>query len=47
MTDEVFINAILQKGKEAKEKVKSEFSGISSEQLNWNLRSEAGASHNV
>ena len=35
MTDEIFIKTILQKGKEAKDKVKSEFSNISSEQLNW------------
>ena len=35
MTDEIFIKTILQKGKEAKEKVRSEFSNISLEQLNW------------
>lgn len=35
MKDEVLINKILQKGKEAKDKVKAEFSGISLEQLNW------------
>ena len=35
MTDEVFIKTILQKGKEAKDKVKLEFSDISLEQLNW------------
>ena len=35
MTDEVFINTMLQKGKEAKEKVRLAFSGISPEQLNW------------
>lgn len=35
MTNEDFIKTILQKGKEAKDKVKSEFSNISLEQLNW------------
>lgn len=35
MTDEVFIEAILQKGKEAKDKVNLWFSDISPEQLNW------------
>lgn len=35
MTDGAFIEAILQKGKEAKEKVIHEFSVISLEQLNW------------
>ena len=35
MIDEVFIETILQKGKEAKEKVQSEFSTISLQQLNW------------
>src|SRR4030095_11318365 len=35
VTDEIFINEILQKGKEAKEKVNHEFSDISLEQLNW------------
>jgi uncharacterized damage-inducible protein DinB len=35
MTDEIFISTILQKGKEAKEKVKSEFCNISLTQLNW------------
>lgn len=35
MTDEVFINNILQKGKEAKEKARIAFSGISPAQLNW------------
>src|SRR4030095_2012311 len=35
MTDEVFIKTILQKGKEAKEKVSLEFSDISLEQMNW------------
>jgi len=35
VTDEIFIDAILQKGKEAKEKVIHEFSDISLEQLNW------------
>ena len=35
MTDEVFIKTFLQKGKEAKDKARFEFSTISSEQLNW------------
>lgn len=35
MTDEDFIKALLQRGQEAKDKVKLEFSGISSKQLNW------------
>jgi DinB superfamily len=35
ITDEAFIEEILQKGKEAKEKVKKEFSAITFEQLNW------------
>jgi len=35
MTDKVFIKTILQKGKEAKEKVKFAFSNICLEQLNW------------
>ena len=35
MKDDAFINKILQKGKEAKDKVKSAFSNISLEQLNW------------
>ena len=35
MTDAAFIETILQKGKEAKEKVIHEFSDISLEQLNW------------
>jgi len=35
MIDEVFIKTILQRGKEAKEKVQSEFSGLSLQQLNW------------
>ena len=35
MRDDVFINKILQKGKEAKDKVKFAFSNISLEQLNW------------
>ena len=35
MTDESFINAILQKGKETREKVIHEFLDISLEQLNW------------
>lgn len=41
MTDEVFIKTILQKGKEAKDKVTSEFSGISLEQLNWKVSPES------
>ena len=35
MKDEDFIKELLQKGREAKEKVSSEFSNISAEQLNW------------
>lgn len=35
MKDEDFINQLLQKGREAKEKVSSEFSNISAGQLNW------------
>jgi len=35
MTDEIFIKAIQQKTKEAKDKVKFEFSDISLDQLNW------------
>ncbi len=35
MKDEVFIEEILQKGKEAGDKVQLEFSGISLQQLNW------------
>src|SRR5215467_10225201 len=35
MVDEVFIKGILQKGKEAKEKVQSQLSNISQQQLNW------------
>ena len=35
MTDEVFIKTFFQKGKEAKDKVRLELSGISLEQLNW------------
>ena len=35
MTDKIFIQTILQKGKEAKDKVSLEFSDISLEQLNW------------
>jgi uncharacterized damage-inducible protein DinB len=35
MTDEVFIKAIIQKGKEAKDKVNHSFSDMSLEQLNW------------
>jgi uncharacterized damage-inducible protein DinB len=41
MTDEVFIKTILQKGKEAKDKVKFEFSNISLEQLNWKSSPES------
>jgi uncharacterized damage-inducible protein DinB len=35
MQDEAFINSILQKGNEAKEKVSREFTNLSPEQLNW------------
>ena len=35
MNDEDFIKRLLQKGREAKEKVSSEFSNISAAQLNW------------
>jgi uncharacterized damage-inducible protein DinB len=35
MTDHVFILQTIQKGEQAKEKVQKEFSGISSEQINW------------
>ncbi len=35
MTDEVFITAMLNKGKEAKEKARLAFSDISGPQLNW------------
>lgn len=35
MKDEAFINTILQKGSEAKDKARNAFSGISPEQLNW------------
>lgn len=35
MKDEVFIKGLLQKGREAKEKVSSEFSNLSTDQLNW------------
>jgi hypothetical protein len=35
MTDKGFINEILRKGKEAKDKVITEFSNLSVEQLNW------------
>jgi uncharacterized damage-inducible protein DinB len=41
MIDEVFIKTILQKGKEAKEKVHSEFSNISLQQLNWKPSAES------
>lgn len=41
MMDEVFIKAILQKGREAKDKVLLEFSGISLEQLNWKPPAES------
>lgn len=35
MKDPIFINTIIKKGKEAKEKVSREFSVITLEQLNW------------
>ena len=35
MKDDDFIKELLHKGREAKEKVSSEFSNISAEQLNW------------
>jgi hypothetical protein len=35
MKDENFISTILQKGKEAKDKVSSDFSNITLQQLNW------------
>ncbi len=35
MKDKEFIGSIIQKGKEARAKAKSEFSPISAEQLNW------------
>jgi hypothetical protein len=35
MKDEPFIQRMLQKGKEAGEKVKNEFENITQEQLNW------------
>jgi len=35
MKDEAFINGILQKGREAKDKVRAEFSNITVGQLNW------------
>jgi uncharacterized damage-inducible protein DinB len=35
MKDEIFIKEILEKGREAKEKVSAEFSGITWQQLNW------------
>ena len=35
MKDEVFIKGLLQKGREAKEKVSSEFPNIGTDQLNW------------
>ena len=41
MKDEVFIEEVLQKGKEARDKVNFEFSGISSEQLNWKVSPES------
>ena len=41
MKDEVFIDAILQRGKEAKEKVQHEFTSLSSEQLNWKPSEES------
>lgn len=41
MKDEAFIESILQKGKEVKEKARLEFSDISLEQLNWKLSAES------
>jgi len=41
MRDELFIKTILQKGKEAKEKVQREFSDISLKQLNWKPSSKS------
>jgi uncharacterized damage-inducible protein DinB len=35
MKDEIFIKEILEKGREAREKVNAEFSGITQQQLNW------------
>lgn len=41
MTNESFINAMLQKGKEAKEKARDAFSNISLVQLNWKVSAES------
>ena len=41
MKDEAFIRSILDKGKEAKEKTRLEFSNISLEQLNWKPSAES------
>ncbi len=41
MIDEPFIKTILQKGIEAKEKIRSEFSNISLAQLNWKTSAES------
>ena len=41
MKDEVFIRSVLEKGKEAKEKARLEFSNISLEQLNWKPSAES------
>ena len=41
MKDDAFIDALLQKGQEAKRKVQQEFSGFSPEQLNWKPRPES------
>jgi len=40
MIDEPFINTILLKGKEAKEKVQFEFSNLTSQQINWKPSTE-------
>jgi len=41
MADELFIKAILQKGNEARQKVQSEFSNLSLQQLNWKASPES------
>ena len=41
MKDPIFINTIIKKGKEAKEKVSREFSVITLEQLNWKTSVES------
>ena len=41
MKDEGFIKELLQKGREAKEKVRLEFSNTSAEQLNWQASPES------